>query len=379
VPLDWKKVVDDAMQGVGAARPAATGFEETLDFGPNPARLRMFSHVPANLPAGSPLVVVLHGCGQDAAGYARDAGWATLADRFGFAVVAPEQGHANNGARCFNWFLPAETARGSGETASIRQMIAKAAADHAIDPRRVFITGLSAGGAMTSSMLAAYPEVFAGGAVIAGLPHGAAGKLQEALASMRAPPARSRRAWGDLVRAASDHAGPWPRVSVWHGDADHTVGGANAEAVLEQWGDVHGLPAAPSFEDRVKGYPRRVWRGPGGEAMLESYTLTGLGHGTPIDSTPGDEACGAPSAFVLQAGISSSYRIAEFWGLTGEAAETAKPANTRTLPDPRPLPAPEVTYLDFQPVPRAAPPEKSPGRFDPQTVINKALRAAGLM
>ena len=93
-------------------------------------------------------------------------------------------------------------------------MIEKLVVEHGIDRHRMFVTGLSAGGAMTSVMLACYPEVFAAGAIVAGLPYGAAANVQQAFESMYQSPARSAREWGDLVRSASAHSGPWPRVSV---------------------------------------------------------------------------------------------------------------------------------------------------------------------
>jgi len=97
---------------------------EKLGFGPNPGDLRMLYHAPTGLEPGAPLVVVLHGCTQTAEGYADGAGWLTLADRYGFAVLAPEQQAANNPNLCFNWFEPGDTRRGAGEAASIRQMVA---------------------------------------------------------------------------------------------------------------------------------------------------------------------------------------------------------------------------------------------------------------
>src|ERR1700735_579685 len=196
---------------------------ETKQFGTNPGDLRMFSYVPADLPPSAALVVVLHGCGQTAAGYDVGAGWSTLAKHYGFALLMPEQQPGNNAHGCFNWFNPEDTKRGHGEACSIRQMTARMVADHGIDPRRIFVTGLSAGGAMTSVMLATYPEVFAAGAIIAGLPYGAASDLREALSTMRATPVRTPHRLGDLVRNASAHKGPWPRLSVWHGNADGVV------------------------------------------------------------------------------------------------------------------------------------------------------------
>src|SRR4051794_1070512 len=163
----------------------------------------MFSYVPANLPRRPALVVVLHGCGQTAAGYDYGAGWSTLAKRYGFALLMPQQQSSNNSHGCFNWFNPEDTARESGEACSIRQMVARMAGEHKIDAERIFVTGLSAGGAMTSVMLATYPEVFAAGAVIAGLPFGVATNVREALNGMLQSPSRPASELGGLVRSAS--------------------------------------------------------------------------------------------------------------------------------------------------------------------------------
>ena len=143
--------------------------EETKRFGSNPGQLRMFSHMARPAVNHSALVVVLHGCGQTAAGYDHGAGWSTLADRYGFALLVPEQQRSNNPNGCFNWFQPEDAQRGRGEAASIRQMVEHMVREKGVDPSRVFVTGLSAGGAMTSVMLACYPDVFAAGAIIAGL------------------------------------------------------------------------------------------------------------------------------------------------------------------------------------------------------------------
>ena len=237
---------------------APSKLKEVDNFGANPGALRMFSYAPKSLGAKAPLVVVLHGCGQTAADYVRGAGWITLADELGFAVLAPEQTRANNMNACFNWFLPGDTARGEGEAASIHQMIEYLAAR--TDRGRIFITGLSAGGAMTAAMLAAYPDIFAGGAVIAGLPSGSASSVPEALNSMRQAPARSGQAWGEKVRGASSHAGPWPKISIWHGDADTTVDVSNAEALIAQWQSLHGLPPRPASVENKGALRRRVWK-----------------------------------------------------------------------------------------------------------------------
>jgi poly(hydroxyalkanoate) depolymerase family esterase len=226
-------------------------------------------------------------------------------------VLFPEQQRANNPNLCFNWFVPGDAKRDAGEPLSIRQMIETFAASCGSDQERIFVTGLSAGGAMASIMLAAYPELFAGGAIIAGLPYGCAKTIPEAFERMKGNGLDA----GVDVRAASDHKGPWPIVSVWHGTADQTVHPANAEAILCQWQTVHGLDETPSRIDLVDAYPRRVWCDADGRTLIEMYSITGMGHGTPL-ATSGGDACGASGPHMLEANISSTRRIAEFWGLT---------------------------------------------------------------
>ena len=294
------------------------------EFGSNPGQLRARTYTPENLSAGAPLVVVLHGCTQTAADYDHGSGWSSLADRCGFAVLFPEQQRSNNPNLCFNWFVPGDSRRDAGEPLSIKQMIDTFAASRAIDPKRIFVTGLSAGGAMTAIMLATYPEVFAGGAIIAGLPYGCANSIPEAFDRMKG----NGLADGDSrVRDASNHAGPWPIVSVWHGTADQTVHPANAEAILRQWRMVHGLEETPTRTELVDNYPRRVWCDANGRALIEMYSITGMLHGTPL-ATMGSDGCGAIGPHMLEANISSTRRIAEFWGLavSDHAARAKAPA-----------------------------------------------------
>jgi poly(hydroxyalkanoate) depolymerase family esterase len=337
----------------------------------------MFSYVPKKLSASPALVVVLHGCTQTAASYDLGAGWSTLAERYGFILLLPEQTQANNPKTCFNWFLPGDTARGRGEALSIRQMIEKTIGAHGVDRGKVFITGLSAGGAMTAAMLATYPEVFAAGAIIAGLPYGTAGNVQQAFESMFQGRTHTAKEWGNLVRQASEHRGPWPRVSIWHGDADATVKPVNADALVQQWTNVHGIDAAP-LESKVGGYPHKVWRRDGID-LVDSYTITGMAHGTPLETrTHG----GMAGPFLLEAGISSSYHIAKFFGLTGEARVSeprTKPEQTAIVPEQvEIIPDERVEILDAKTdEPRFG--GKHEGTIDVMAVITKALTQAGLM
>jgi poly(hydroxyalkanoate) depolymerase family esterase len=391
----------------GYGRNAAHGpLVEINEFGSNPGALRMFSFVPEHLSPASALVVVLHGCGQTAAGYDLGTGWSTLAERYGFALLMPEQQASNNANTCFNWFNPEDISRDGGEASSIRQMIARMVGDHKIDSRRIYVTGLSAGGAMTSAMLATYPELFAGGAVIAGLPFGIANNVREALSGMMQSPSRPASELGNLVRNASRHKGPWPKLSVWHGSADRTVSPGNADEIVKQWLDVHQLPLAPMSTGDVDGYPRQVWWNAAGETVVESYTITDMAHGTPLGATDDDERYGKQGAFLIEAGISSSYHIANFFGLTeqirqprtvphvaSKAVAKATPVDPTGISRERagiiamtvPVPAPEP---DLETVlwPRAsgvhhAQRAQSPRRrgIDVGEVITRALTAAGLM
>lgn len=346
------------------AGPTAPGGGRRLSdfdaFGPNPGNLRARIYVPDTVTEPAPLVVVLHGCTQDAASYDHGSGWSKLADRHGFILLFPEQQRANNSNLCFNWFQREDTARDSGEAASIREMVRAVSETHKVDADRIFVTGLSAGGAMASVMLATYPEIFAGGAIIAGIAYGCAGSVGEAFQCMggrsRTPAARL----GDNVRRASPHEGRWPRVSVWHGSADSTVSASNGDDIVKQWLNVHGLRAKPNVTDEVDDYPYRAWHGEDGKPLLEQYTITGMGHGTPLD--PGDEAgqSGKAGPHMLDVSISSTDRIAAFWGI----ADTAAP--------PRRKAAPKAAKAE-----PARPPERAGSNV--QTVIEDALRSAGLM
>ena len=133
--------------------------------------------------------------------------------------------------------------------------------EHGLDRKRVYITGLSAGAAMTSVLLATYPEVFAGGAIIAGLPFGIATNLVDAIALMKGKLERSCAELGDLVRTASPNRGSWPKLSIWHGGADTIVAASNADAITRQWCNVHGLRHDEALQSQVCGQIRRFWRG----------------------------------------------------------------------------------------------------------------------
>jgi hypothetical protein len=191
------------------------------------------------------------------------------------------------------------------------------------------------------------------------------------------------------VWGASSHRGVWPSISVGHGGADATVIPRNATEILKQWTDIHGLPAKPSFEEVVDGYPRQVWVNEIGDELIESYSIPNMAHGTPLATGEADEQCGAAGPFLLEVGISSSYHIAKFFGLTKDRAHSGSIQSRAAMmgPDkPHLLAAnanrePQTIERQMRGTDFRRPQEDIPAAspLDIGAVIAKALKAAGLM
>ena len=325
----WEKVgrvaAEDHQLSTAIQYPQVETHEARLQeiemVGDNPGSLRMLLYVPSKLPPMSPLVVTLHGGAQNANDYAVGAGWLALASRFGFAVLCPQQSYFNNAHLSFNWFEPADMAREGGEAHSIHQMIAHAISLRDFDVDRIFVTGMSAGGAMTAVMLATYPTVFAGGAVIAGLPYGAAANVWQAVNAMAQTDTRSDKELGDMVRKASKTSRKWPPISIWHGDSDETVTPGAGDDLVRQWRNVHGLDCSPLSVQSADGRNYLVWQSGDGTTSVEHHRIAGMSHGTPV-RTRGRDSYGAPGRYILDMNISSSFEIAQRWGLTASLASS---------------------------------------------------------
>lgn len=337
---------------IEAAKAGGTMADLLTPFRPgvaNPGAIEAFIHVPEGLPPGAPLVVALHGCTQTAADYDHGTGWSQLADQLGFALLVPQQSRGNNPNLCFNWFQAADIARAGGESESIANLTRAAVAAYAIDPARVFVTGLSAGGAMTAVMLATYPDIFAGGAVIGGLPYGCATSVGDALQRMRGQGHAASRTATDRARTASGGTVErWPTLSLWHGSRDTTVVPENMAALGRQWRGLHDLPAQPTTTDTGKGWTHQRWQDSEGHDLVEEWRIEGMGHGVPIDPATG---YGSAAPYMLDVGLDSTAMIAAAWGL-GTAA-------------PRAVDAPQS--------------DRAPKAHDVTTTIENALRTAGLM
>lgn len=294
---------------------AAQSLTEVTGFGTNPGQLRAFKVVPQGLPANPPLVVALHGCSQTASGFDDETGWVKFADMGKFALLLPQQEVPNNPNKCFNWFEAGDIQRDRGEALSIKQMIDKTVSDHDIDPKRIYIAGLSAGAGMTVVMLATYPELFAGGATSAGLPYKCATNMGAAFGCMGQGRNLSPMQWGDLVRAASSHQSEWPRLSIWQGTADKTVNPVNATELIEQWTNIHGIDQTLDGEDTVDGHIHRVFKDANGKVLVESFTIAGMDHGISINPGSGESQCGTAASWILDKDICTSFHVAKFWGL----------------------------------------------------------------
>jgi poly(hydroxyalkanoate) depolymerase family esterase len=306
------------------------------EFGSNPGNLGMFACVPRGITKPSALVVALHGCQQTAREFDLTTGWSALGREHGFAVLFPEQKCGNNPQNCFNWFIEKHIGRNGGEIASIRGMVEKLLHDHKLDSGRVYVTGLSAGGAMACALLAACPDLFAAGAIIAGLPYGAALGPIDAMKSMAFGPGHSALELGNLVRRAAPKPKRWPKISIWHGSDDDVVAPANASALVKQWLNIHHLDEERVVLNEVDGQIRQSWCDESGTILVEHYTICGMAHAVPIDAK-GFFGAGVPSApFAFDAGISSTMRIAKSWELLQQ------PMSEEVLVEPKlgdPLPS----------------------------------------
>lgn len=316
--------------GLSPTPAQAASLQEVSGFGSNPGNLQMFQYAPDSLPSGAPLVVALHGCTQSASDYYSHSGWPKYADMYGFALVFPQTTSSNNANSCFNWYQPSDYTRGQGEALSIKQMVDYARSRYGSNPSRIYVTGLSAGGAMTSAMLADYPDVFAGGAIDSGIPAGCGTDLSSGLTCEYNAVSKTPQQWGDAVRSASGGwGGPWPRVAIWQGTGDTTVNPANATEERDQWTNVWGISQTPSSTTSLTGgTAQAVYNDANGKPAVETFSISGMAHGLAVNPGSGTDQCGSTGTYYLNY-ICSAYWTAKFWGL-----DTSGGGGTGSLPAP---------------------------------------------
>ena len=225
--------------------------------------------VPAGELRQAPLVVMLHGCTQDPDDFARGTRMNALARAQGFLVLYPAQSQRANAQRCWNWFKHNHQARGKGEPAILAGMVRDVIATHDVDPGRVYVAGLSAGGAMAAILGDAYPDLFAAVGVHSGLPTGSATDVQTAFAAMSGGGRPVRR---------GPKTGPTPPTIVFHGDADTTVNVVNGERVLHAAGLFAGPDVRRGSTAMGVAWSCRRFVDAHGSERAEEWTVHGAGH-----------------------------------------------------------------------------------------------------
>lgn len=219
-----------------------------------------------------PLVVMLHGCSQSAADFAAGTDMNSLADEMGFLVLYPQQPQTANLARCWNWHSPNNQVRGRGEPAMIAALTRHALSMSRANPSRVYVAGISAGGAAAAIIGASYPDLFVAVGVHSGVAQGNIRSLGSAIAAMRG-------------KANNNSNGKLPRqlpTIVFHGDEDRVVHPSNANGFLKNLERSRKGPLYASTRtgcsDQGRHYTQRVYGAPGGEVLLEDWTVHGSGH-----------------------------------------------------------------------------------------------------
>lgn len=302
---------------IGPRPPMPLSLQQIEEFGSDPGNLKMFAYIPREVRDNAPLVVALHGCSQNAHIYADRTEWNELADRFNFYVVYPEQQSENNKNLCFNWFSEEDIKRDVGEALSIWEMVKYMLSNYAIDRKKVYITGLSAGGYMATVLLATYPEDFAGGAIMAGGPYGCANNIHEAVnVCMPGKMDERPKYWGDLVRKASNNfTGFFPILSIFHGDADSIVHDSNMRELVKQWTNVHQADHNPDEYKEHDSYDHRIYYDNSGKTIVETYHLKAMGHAISVDPGNGMDQGGTTGISSEDKDLYSSFYAAKFWGI----------------------------------------------------------------
>ena len=324
----------------------------------NPGNLKMFLHAPSDMPENAPVVFVLHGCSKGAAKIKEWAGWNELADKHKFYVVYPQQqkqrigkiSKTGNFLLCFNWSGTngQMKKRGEGEDKSIIDMISYLKDNnYSINEERVFITGFSAGGAMANLMLAYWPDKFAGGASIAGVPFHCATTVKEGLGCMGVKPnfatrsnsgpgcegmgeacmdpklKRTPEGWKDLVvkYGKQNYSGPYPLMMAWHGGRDQYVDDDNMQEIMKQWTAVHGIDQKadnekPILKETYTDHEYSEYRDSDGNPKVATLLIPRMFHSIPVEPGNGKDQGGIESGrYSVDYGLHSSYYTAKFWGL----------------------------------------------------------------
>jgi poly(hydroxyalkanoate) depolymerase family esterase len=228
--------------------------------------------VPTRIEGPAPLVIMLHGCTQSAMDFAEGTQMNALAEEHGVIVAYPEQTQLANPQKCWNWFRPGDQQNGSGEPAMIAGIARTIIETHEVDPARVYVAGLSAGGAAASIMACAYPDMFAAAGIHSGLACGSANSLPSALATMQGQSRTGTRGDGRYV----------PLIT-FHGDRDSTVHPSNSRRIHDVWANAPELQELRQVEEcgtsaGGRNYRKLALADTSGRTFAESWEINCAGH-----------------------------------------------------------------------------------------------------
>ncbi|KAI0025426.1 Alpha/Beta hydrolase protein [Xylariomycetidae sp. FL0641] len=281
--MQWRFRNTLAGLALGATLPANAASLRQIqeDFGPNPRNVSMFIYVPDQLAASPPILVNPHWCHGDAEAAYQGSQFATLADEYGFIVIYPDS--PNTADKC--WDVSSNdtlTHEGGGDSLGIVSMVRWTLDQYDGDPKRVFVTGISSGAMMTSVLMGAYPDVFAAGSALAGVPFGCFagdgyGVWSDACATGKIT--QSGADWAALVEAAYPGYDGWrPKMQIAHGTADETLNYTDFGEEVKQWTAVFGYSETPTSttpDTPVEGWTRYVY---GPDNWFQAYSAAGVTH-----------------------------------------------------------------------------------------------------
>lgn len=295
------------------SRNSLANFVEFQNFGDNPGGLQASYYAPEKIDSMTTppaLVVLLHGCAQQAETLAQQSGLLSLAKQRKFALLLPQQALSNNIKRCFNWYSAEDFTKNKGETLSIKNMITSL--KQKISSDNVYIIGLSAGGAMASSMLVNYPDLFTAGAVVAGIPFPCADGLITGISCMRNGPSQTVDELVSLIEKISPDQTYWPKLSIWTGENDSIVNPLNATMLAQQWVQLSKV-MSKSIMNKETGYNITRWSDDVSEIQVELVEVKGQDHGIMVN--PKVAHGGEASDYVLAAPLSTAMHVVELWKL----------------------------------------------------------------
>ncbi len=291
----------------------ASGIQQLEIIGENPGNIDFSLYLPKNIKQNSPLVVIIHGCNQNGESYVNDTGWPKYSELWNFPILIPKQKKSNNPLNCFNWFEAQDIQKGKGEMLSIYNAAKQVIKSHNLQ-ESIYVSGLSAGAAMSVAFAANYPDLVKGVSPHAGLPFQCASGVADAYACMGGRISKTIKEWSSKIKNIHGELKSWPKLLVWQGTSDYTVNSKNAEEIAKQWLGLHSQLQKTNTNLR-NGHSKVSYIDSKNIERIQIYYLKNFEHAHGIN--PGNEIdnCGTEGAYVKKVGVCTAYETALFFGL----------------------------------------------------------------